>query len=72
MPNDVPPLGKPEEEARRLGAYSYKAACESCAECMQWSYDDGLCRMDDKPQLMGSGFTPGLFQKKTRLIITSG
>ncbi|KAJ4052044.1 hypothetical protein NW761_014335 [Fusarium oxysporum] len=48
-----------------------EAACESWDECMQWSYYDDLCRMDDK-LIMGSGFAPGMFQRKTRLIITSG
>lgn len=48
-----------------------EAACESWDECMQWSYYDDLCRMDDK-LIMGSGFAPRMFQRKARLIITSG
>ncbi|EWZ84190.1 hypothetical protein FOWG_12005 [Fusarium oxysporum f. sp. lycopersici MN25] len=48
-----------------------EAACESWDECMQWSYYDDLCRMDDK-LIMGSGFAPHMFQRKARLIITSG
>ncbi|KAF5590559.1 glycosyltransferase family 31 [Fusarium subglutinans] len=48
-----------------------EAACESWDECMQWSYYDDLCRMDDK-LTMGSGFAPGMYQRRTRLLITSG
>ncbi|KAJ4307610.1 hypothetical protein N0V84_012609 [Fusarium piperis] len=48
-----------------------EAACESWDECMQWSYYDDLCRLDDK-LTMGSGYAPGMIQRKTGLMITSG
>lgn len=48
-----------------------EAACESWDECMQWSFYDDLCKLDDK-LIMGSGYAPTMSQRKTGLMVTSG
>lgn len=48
-----------------------EAACESWSECMQWSYYEDRCRLDDR-LIMGSGYAPTMRQRKTSLMITSG
>jgi hypothetical protein len=48
-----------------------EAACESWVECVQWSYVEDLCKMDDKVT-MGQGYAPDMSQRKTALMTTSG
>ena len=48
-----------------------EAACRGWAECVQWSYVEDLCRMDDKV-LMGQGYAPTMSERKTALMTTSG
>ncbi|KAF4343933.1 glyco n-acetylgalactosamine 3-beta-galactosyltransferase 1 [Fusarium beomiforme] len=56
--NSPPALGSKYDVGLWVNAWksvgSCEAACESWDECMQWSYTDDLCRLDDK-LLMGSG-----------------
>ncbi|KAK4247447.1 glycosyltransferase [Corynascus novoguineensis] len=48
-----------------------EAACESWASCVQWSYVEDLCSMDDKV-MMGQGYAPAMSERKTALKTTSG
>jgi len=48
-----------------------EAACKSWATCVQWSYVEDLCRMDDK-LIMGQGYAPAMSERKTALKTTSG
>jgi hypothetical protein len=48
-----------------------EAACKSWVTCVQWSYVEDLCRMDDKLS-MGQGFAPAMSERKTALKTTSG
>ncbi|KAI9170643.1 hypothetical protein HJFPF1_00113 [Paramyrothecium foliicola] len=48
-----------------------EAACKSWQSCMQWSFVEDLCRMDDRI-IMGQGFSPSMAQRKTSLKHTSG
>ena len=48
-----------------------EAACKSWATCVQWSYVEDLCRMDDK-LIMGQGYAPAMTERKTALRTTSG
>ncbi|KAK3896970.1 glycosyltransferase [Staphylotrichum tortipilum] len=48
-----------------------EAACKSWVTCVQWSYVEDLCRMDDK-LIMGQGFAPAMSERKTALKTTSG
>lgn len=48
-----------------------EAACGVWDECVQWSFVEDLCKMDDKAT-MGKGYAPEMSQRKTALITTSG
>ncbi|KAL2171394.1 hypothetical protein VTG60DRAFT_3037 [Thermothelomyces hinnuleus] len=48
-----------------------EAACESWVSCVQWSYVEDLCSMDDKV-MMGQGYAPAMSERKTALKTTSG
>lgn len=48
-----------------------EAACESWSDCVQWSYVEDLCSMDDK-LIMGQGYAPAMSERKTALKTTSG
>lgn len=48
-----------------------EAACESWENCVQWSFVEDLCRVDDK-LILGQGFAPAMSQRKTSLMHTSG
>ncbi len=48
-----------------------EAACISWDDCMQWSFVEDLCKMDDKVA-MGRGYAPTMSQRKTALMSTSG
>lgn len=48
-----------------------EAACKSWVDCVQWTYVEDLCRMDDK-MIMGQGYAPAMSQRKTSLKHTSG
>ncbi|CAG9992225.1 unnamed protein product [Clonostachys byssicola] len=52
-------------------AEACEAACISWTECMMWSFTEDLCKMDDKIA-MGQGYAPGMSQRKTSLMHTSG
>lgn len=47
------------------------AACESWQDCMQWSFAEDLCKMDDNV-IWGKGYAPEMSQRKTALMTTSG
>ncbi|KAK4221128.1 hypothetical protein QBC38DRAFT_492698 [Podospora fimiseda] len=46
-------------------------ACEGWENCVQWSYVEDLCKMDDK-LIMGQGYAPAMSERKTALKRTSG
>jgi hypothetical protein len=48
-----------------------EAACRTWESCMQWSYVEDLCRMDDK-MILGQGYAPSMSERKTALMHTSG
>ncbi|KAK3996640.1 glycosyltransferase [Cladorrhinum sp. PSN332] len=48
-----------------------EAACEGWVNCVQWSYVEDLCKMDDK-LMMGQGYAPAMSERKTALKRTSG
>ncbi|KAH7324797.1 glycosyltransferase family 31 protein [Stachybotrys elegans] len=48
-----------------------EAACKSWVNCVQWSFVEDLCRLDDKV-FEGQGFAPAMSQRKTSLKHTSG
>jgi hypothetical protein len=48
-----------------------EAACRSWDACVQWSYVEDLCSMDDK-LIMGQGYAPAMSERKTALKTTSG
>ncbi|KAL2161076.1 hypothetical protein VTH06DRAFT_8789 [Thermothelomyces fergusii] len=48
-----------------------EAACESWVLCIQWSYVEDLCRMDDKA-VTGQGSAPAMSERETALKTTSG
>jgi len=48
-----------------------ESACKSWDECVQWSYVEDLCKMDDKVT-MGQGYAPAMSQRTTALKTTSG
>ncbi|KAK4153761.1 hypothetical protein C8A00DRAFT_43332 [Chaetomidium leptoderma] len=48
-----------------------EAACKSWISCVQWSYVEDLCNMDDK-LIMGQGYAPAMSERKTALKTTSG
>lgn len=48
-----------------------EAACGGWKECVSWEYVEDLCKMDDK-MVLGQGFAPGMSQRKTSLMHTSG
>ncbi|KAK4164443.1 glycoprotein-N-acetylgalactosamine 3-beta-galactosyltransferase [Cladorrhinum sp. PSN259] len=48
-----------------------EAACEGWEKCVQWSYVEDLCKMDDK-MMMGQGYAPAMSERKTALKRTSG
>ncbi|KAK4141476.1 uncharacterized protein C8A04DRAFT_30976 [Dichotomopilus funicola] len=48
-----------------------EAACRSWTACVQWSYVEDLCNMDDK-LMMGQGYAPAMSERKTALRRTSG
>ncbi|EAQ91816.1 hypothetical protein CHGG_00051 [Chaetomium globosum CBS 148.51] len=48
-----------------------EAACKAWAACVQWSYVEDLCNMDDK-LMMGQGYAPAMSERKTALKTTSG
>ncbi|KAK7409423.1 hypothetical protein QQX98_008384 [Neonectria punicea] len=48
-----------------------EAACKGWADCIQWTYVEDLCKMDDK-MIMGQGYAPAMSQRKTSLMHTSG
>ncbi|KAH6892903.1 glycosyltransferase family 31 protein [Thelonectria olida] len=50
---------------------SCEAACRGWSDCVEWSYVEDLCKMDDK-MMMGQGFAPAMSQRKTSLMHTSG
>ena len=48
-----------------------EVACRSWHDCVQWSYVEDLCKMDEKVT-MGQGYAPAMSQRKTALKTTSG
>ncbi|KAF7553493.1 hypothetical protein G7Z17_g3582 [Cylindrodendrum hubeiense] len=48
-----------------------EAACKGWADCIQWTFVEDLCKMDDK-MIMGQGYAPAMSQRKTSLMHTSG
>ncbi|KEY71771.1 hypothetical protein S7711_06526 [Stachybotrys chartarum IBT 7711] len=48
-----------------------EAACKGWVNCVQWSFVEDLCTLDDK-MILGQGFAPAMSQRKTSLIHTSG
>jgi heme A synthase len=54
-----------------VSADACEAACKSWASCVQWSYVEDLCNMDDK-LIMGQGYAPAMSERKTALKTTSG
>ena len=48
-----------------------EAACKGWTQCAMWSFVEDLCKMDDK-MIMGQGYAPGMSQRKTALMHTSG
>ncbi|KAH6844482.1 hypothetical protein B0I37DRAFT_164147 [Chaetomium sp. MPI-CAGE-AT-0009] len=54
-----------------VSADACEAACKSWTACVQWSYVEDLCRMDDK-LIMGQGYAPAMSERKTALKTTSG
>jgi hypothetical protein len=48
-----------------------EAACRGWTDCVQWSYVEDLCAMDDK-MIMGQGYAPAMSERKTALKRTSG
>ena len=48
-----------------------EAACKLWTNCVQWSYVEDLCSMDDK-FIMGQGYAPAMSERKTALRTTSG
>jgi hypothetical protein len=48
-----------------------EAACNSWTSCVQWSYVEDLCKMDDK-LIMGQGYAPAMSERRTALKTTSG
>ena len=47
------------------------AACRGWEACMMWEYVEDLCKMDDDLR-MGQGYAPGMTERKTSLMHTSG
>jgi hypothetical protein len=52
-------------------AEACEAACQAWTDCMMWSFTEDLCKMDDSIA-MGQGYAPGMSQRKTSLMHTSG
>ncbi|CAM1504643.1 Fc.00g022340.m01.CDS01 [Cosmosporella sp. VM-42] len=48
-----------------------EAACKAWLDCIQWSYVEDLCKMDDK-MIMGQGYAATMSERKTSLRHTSG
>lgn len=75
---DDPPL---PESMKIKGAKTWKdawmsadacaAACETWDECIQWSFAEDLCKMDDNA-IWGKGYASEMSQRKTALMTTSG
>lgn len=47
------------------------AACQAWDECLQWSFVEDLCKMDNQI-MMGKGYASQMTQRKTALMTTSG
>ncbi|KAK3290813.1 uncharacterized protein B0H64DRAFT_451132 [Chaetomium fimeti] len=54
-----------------VSADACEAACKSWTTCVQWSYVEDSCGMDDK-LMMGQGYAPAMSERKTALKTTSG
>ncbi|KAH7021966.1 glycosyltransferase family 31 protein [Ilyonectria destructans] len=52
-------------------AEACEAACKGWDECMQWTFVEDLCKLDDG-LVMGQGYAPAMWQRKTSLKHTSG
>ena len=48
-----------------------EAACKGWKGCMMWEFVEDLCKMDDNLR-MGQGYAPGMTERKTSLMHTSG
>jgi hypothetical protein len=48
-----------------------EAACVSWTDCVQWSFYEDRCKMDDQITL-GTGYPVGDFRRQTALMTTSG
>ncbi|KAH7129708.1 glycosyltransferase family 31 protein [Dactylonectria estremocensis] len=73
---DVPPHPEDEYDADLWNkawesVEACSAACTGWANCIQWTYVEDLCKMDDK-MIMGQGFASAMSQRKTSLKHTSG
>lgn len=63
-----------DDETWKMGWESVEAceaACRGWDACVSWTFVEDLCKMDDKVTL-GQGYAPGMSQRKTSLIHTSG
>ncbi|KAK0739420.1 hypothetical protein B0T21DRAFT_362585 [Apiosordaria backusii] len=74
--NDPPgPEGKKYDESKWKKAWESvedcEEACKSWEECVQWSWVEDLCKMDNK-FMMGQGYAPAMPERKTALKRTSG
>lgn len=54
-----------------LSADACAAACTTWDECIQWSFAEDLCKMDDKA-IWGKGYASEMSQRKSALMTTSG
>ncbi|KAJ4416480.1 hypothetical protein N0V82_006745 [Gnomoniopsis sp. IMI 355080] len=54
-----------------VSADACAAACEKWDECIQWSFAEDLCKMDDNA-IWGKGYASEMSQRKTALMTTSG
>ncbi|KAK0666417.1 hypothetical protein QBC41DRAFT_325803 [Cercophora samala] len=74
--NDPPgPEGKTYDEGKWKKAWesvgNCEEACKSWTDCVQWSWVEDLCKMDNK-FMMGQGYAPAMTERKTALKRTSG
>ncbi|KAL2267970.1 hypothetical protein VTJ83DRAFT_2816 [Remersonia thermophila] len=73
---DSPPAPESEYDAELwkqawISADACEVACKGWKSCVQWNYVEDLCSMDDK-FMMGQGYAPGMPERKTALMRTSG
>ncbi|KAJ4387079.1 hypothetical protein N0V93_007666 [Gnomoniopsis smithogilvyi] len=71
MPESVKSEGVSSWKNAWMSADACAAACEEWDGCIQWSFAEDLCKMDDTAS-WGTGYASEMSQRKTALMTTSG